>query len=84
MNDRNYLIRLEYRVAVSSQLPSYIYAVNGFCEQMRDAPRCHEPADFLKNILQITAFNVHVCQTSTYCNLYYYCNTITTNKLRWN
>ena len=29
---------------------------------------CHEPADFLQNILQITGFNVHVCQTSTCCN----------------
>ena len=38
MNHRNQLIRLEDRVAASSQLASYIFAVSGFCEQMHDAP----------------------------------------------
>ena len=35
---------------------------------MLPVSRAHEPADFLQNILQITGFNVHVCQTSG--NLY--------------
>ena len=28
-------------------------------------PVCHDPEDSLQNILKITGFNVHVCQTST-------------------
>ena len=64
MNHRNWLIRLEYRVAVSSHYrPTFIQSVV-FAERMLDAP-CVTIQKTLQNILQITCFNVHVCQTST-------------------
>ena len=45
------------------------FTVSGFGGVNAWCSLCHEPADFLQNILQITGFNVHVCQTSTCCNL---------------
>ena len=39
-----------------------------FAERMFDAP-CVTIQKTLQNILQITCFNIHVCQTSTCCNL---------------
>ena len=53
MNHRNWLIRLEYRVAVSSNLSSYIYADNGFCEQMRDAPCVTSQQTFYKTYYKL-------------------------------
>ena len=54
MNHRNQFIRLEYRVAVSPQLPSYIYAVSGFCEQMHDAPCVKRQQTFYKTYYKLT------------------------------
>ena len=46
-------IRVEYRVSVSSQLSSYIYAVSGFCDQMSDAPCVTSQQTFYKTYYKL-------------------------------
>ena len=72
MNHRNYFIPLEYRVAVSSQLSSYIYAVSGFCEQMRDVPCVTSQQTFYKTYykLPVSMFTC-VKRQPVLINLYY-------------